>query len=139
MKATEPGCEISIVVETDDLELGKRLAQQNVGITVALRWSLNNEIARHECAALAIGPDGLYCDWYLAYHNATQLAGPWRSFLRVCLEHLPRLFRNEEARSRRRQIRLSSQSEGRNRSARPGWGDRPLSSRPAETEETITE
>jgi DNA-binding transcriptional LysR family regulator len=85
-----------IVVETDDLELAKRLAQQNVGITIAPRWSLPNEVARRECAVVPIGPEGLYRDWYLAYHNATQLAGPWRSFLRVCLQHLPRLFRNEE-------------------------------------------
>jgi DNA-binding transcriptional LysR family regulator len=84
------------VVETDDLELAKRLAEQNVGITIAPRWSLNNEVARGECAVLPIGPNGLYRDWYLAYHNATQLAGPWRSFLRVCLEHLPRLFSNEK-------------------------------------------
>jgi DNA-binding transcriptional LysR family regulator len=84
------------VVETDDLELAKRLAQQNVGITIAPRWSLNNEVARGECAVLPIGPNGLYRDWYLAYHNATQLAGPWRSFLRVCLEHLPRLFSKEK-------------------------------------------
>jgi LysR family transcriptional regulator, transcriptional activator of the cysJI operon len=88
-----------ILVETDDLELAKHLAQQNVGITIAPRWSLNNEVARHQCAVLPIGPHGLYRDWYLAYHNATQLAGPWRSFLRVCLEHLPRLFRNEGARA----------------------------------------
>jgi LysR family transcriptional regulator, transcriptional activator of the cysJI operon len=84
-----------IVVETDDLELAKRLAEQNVGITVAPRWSLNNDAAR-QCVVLPIGPHGLYRDWYLAYHNATQLAGPWRSFLRVCLEQLPSLFRNEE-------------------------------------------
>jgi len=82
------------VVETDDLELAKHLAQQNVGITIAPRWSLSNEVARGECAVLPIGPNGLYRDWYLAYHNTTQLAGPWRSFLRVCLEHLPRLFSN---------------------------------------------
>ena len=86
-----------IAVETDDLELAKRLVQHNLGITVAPRWSLANEMARHECAVLPIGPHGLYRDWYLAYHNATQLAGPWRSFLRVCVERFPRLFRNEEA------------------------------------------
>jgi DNA-binding transcriptional LysR family regulator len=84
-----------IVVETDDLELAKRLVVQNVGITIAPRWSLSNEVAHHQCSVLPIGPHGLYRDWYLAYHNATQLAGPWRSFLRVCLEYLPRLFRNE--------------------------------------------
>jgi DNA-binding transcriptional LysR family regulator len=85
-----------IVVETDDLELAKRLVQQNVGITIVPRWSLNDEMARHQCAVLPIGPYGLYRDWFLAYHNATQLAGPWRSFLRVCVEHLPRLFRDKE-------------------------------------------
>ncbi len=84
-----------IVVETDDLELAKRLTQQNVGITIAPRWSVNNEVARGECAVSPIGPNGLYRDWYLAYHNATHLSGPWRSFLRVCLEHLPRLFGDE--------------------------------------------
>jgi LysR family transcriptional regulator, transcriptional activator of the cysJI operon len=103
-----------IVVETDDLELAKRLAEQNVGITIAPRWSLNNEVTRGECVVLPIGPDGLYRNWYLAYHNATQLAGPWRSFLRVCLEHLPRLFRNEErpaigeARTQRHRIKGES-------------------------------
>jgi len=83
-----------IVVETDDLELAKRLAHQNVGITVAPRWSINQEVARGECVVLPIGQHGLYRDWYLAYHNALQLAGPRRNFLRVCIEELPRLFGN---------------------------------------------
>jgi DNA-binding transcriptional LysR family regulator len=84
-----------IVVETDDLELAKQLAHKNVGITVAPRWSVNNEVAQGRCVILPIGRQGLFRDWYLAYHNATQLAGPWRSFLRVCIEYLPRLFANE--------------------------------------------
>jgi DNA-binding transcriptional LysR family regulator len=84
------------VVETNDLELAKRLTQQDVGITIAPRWSLSNEVARGECAVLPMGPNGLYRDWYLAYHNTVQLAGPWRSFLRVCLDYLPRLFTNEK-------------------------------------------
>ncbi len=83
-----------IIVETDDLELAKHLAGQNVGITIVPRWSVNRELARGECVALPIGPHGLYRDWYLAYHNATKLAGPARSFLRVCVEQLPRLFAN---------------------------------------------
>jgi DNA-binding transcriptional LysR family regulator len=81
-----------IIVETDDLELAKRLAAQNVGITIVPRWSVNEELARGECAVLPIGPHGLYRNWYLAYHNSTKLAGPARSFLRVCVEELPRLF-----------------------------------------------
>src|SRR5262249_45225260 len=84
-----------VAVETDDLELAKRLAQQGVGITIAPCWSVNREMAHDRYAVLPIGPEGIYRDWYLAYHNATQLAGPWRSFLRVCIELLPRLFRNE--------------------------------------------
>ena len=83
-----------IIVETDDLELAKHLAGQNVGITIVPRWSVNGELARGECAVLPIGPHGLYRDWYLAYHNANKLAGPARSFLRVCIEELPRLFAN---------------------------------------------
>jgi len=47
-----------IIVETDDLELAKHLAGQNVGITIVPRWSVNGEIARGECAALPIGPHG---------------------------------------------------------------------------------
>jgi LysR family transcriptional regulator, transcriptional activator of the cysJI operon len=89
-----------IVVETDDLELAKRLAGQNVGLTVAPRWSTNEEVARGECVVAPIGPKGLFRDWHLAYHNATQLAGPWRSFLRVCIELLPRLFANLETSGR---------------------------------------
>jgi len=83
-----------IIVETDDLELAKHLAAQNVGITIVPRWSVNEELARGECVVLPIGPHGLYRDWYLAYPNATKLAGPARSFLRVCVEELPRLFAN---------------------------------------------
>jgi DNA-binding transcriptional LysR family regulator len=85
-----------IVVETDDLELAKRLAGQNVGITIVPRWSTNDEVARGECIVLPIGPKGLFRDWHLAYHNAIQLTGPRRSFLRVCVELLPRLFANLE-------------------------------------------
>src|SRR5579885_6873 len=82
----------SVVVETDDLELAKTLVRQDVGITIAPRWSVVNEIERGDCVALPIGPSGVFRDWYLAYHHATPLAGPRRSFLRVCAEHLPRLF-----------------------------------------------
>jgi DNA-binding transcriptional LysR family regulator len=89
-----------IIVETDDLELAKHLAGQNVGITIAPRWSTNEEVARGECVVLPIGAKGLFRDWHLAYHNAAQLAGPWRSFLRVCLELLPRLFANLDASSK---------------------------------------
>ena len=35
-----------IVVETDDLELAKHLAQHDVGMTIAPRWSLNNDVTR---------------------------------------------------------------------------------------------
>jgi len=83
-----------VVVETDDLELAKRLAQQDVGITVAPRWSVLSAVQRGECVVLPIGPTGVYRDWYLGYHNGTQLNGPRRSFLRVCAELLPRLFRD---------------------------------------------
>jgi DNA-binding transcriptional LysR family regulator len=94
-----------IVVETDDLELAKRLAQQGVGIAVAPRWSVSEEVAHGECVALPIGSNGLYRDWYLAYHNTTRLAGPWRSFLRVCAEHLPYLFGNRP--KEQRPVRLT--------------------------------
>jgi DNA-binding transcriptional LysR family regulator len=99
-----------IVVETDDLELAKRLAGQNVGITIAPRWSANQEVARGECVILPIGPKGLFRDWHLAYHNATQLAGPWRSFLRVCVELLPRLFANLEG-SRKNKLATNSRNQ----------------------------
>jgi DNA-binding transcriptional LysR family regulator len=81
-----------VVVETDDLELAKTLARQNVGITIAPRWSVAGDVRRGESVALPIGPNGVFRDWYLAYHHATPLAGPRRSFLRVCAEQLPRLF-----------------------------------------------
>ena len=81
-----------VVVETDDLELAKTLVRQDVGITIAPRWSVLGEIERGDSVALPIGPNGVYRDWYLAYHHSTPLAGPRRSFLRVCAEHLPRLF-----------------------------------------------
>jgi hypothetical protein len=70
-------------------------------------------VACSGCAILPIGPKGLFRDWYLAYHNATQLAGPWRSFLRVCVEHLPRLFSNEEGRTRK------DRSSAKSRAAAP--------------------
>jgi|SRR5579875_1387247 DNA-binding transcriptional LysR family regulator len=88
-----------VVVETDDLELAKHLARQDVGITVAPRWSVLSAVERGECAALPLGPAGVYRDWYLGYHNATQLGGARRSFLRVCAEQLPRLF-NDGGRKR---------------------------------------
>ena len=81
-----------VVVETNDLELGKTLARQDVGITIAPRWSVLGDVQRGDSLALPIGPAGVFRDWYLAYHHATPLAGPRRSFLRVCAEHLPRLF-----------------------------------------------
>ncbi|MGO9062926.1 MAG: LysR family transcriptional regulator [Candidatus Binataceae bacterium] len=81
-----------VVVETDDLELAKNLVEHDVGITVAPRWSVTQAVERGRCVVLPIGPSGVFRDWYLAYHNATQLTGPRRSFLRVCAEHLPRLF-----------------------------------------------
>jgi DNA-binding transcriptional LysR family regulator len=81
-----------VVVETDDLELAKNLVEHDVGITVAPRWSVTAAVQQGRCVILPIGPSGIFRDWYLAYHNATQLMGPRRSFLRVCIEHLPRLF-----------------------------------------------
>jgi DNA-binding transcriptional LysR family regulator len=81
-----------VVVETDDLELAKSLVENDVGITVAPRWSVTSAVERGRCAILPIGPSGVFRDWYLVYHNAIQLTGPRRSFLRVCAEHLPRLF-----------------------------------------------
>jgi DNA-binding transcriptional LysR family regulator len=88
-----------VVVETDDLELAKHLAVQDVGITVAPRWSVSSAVERGECVALPIGPSGVYREWYLGYHSGTQLSGARRSFLRVCAEQLPRLF-GEGARRR---------------------------------------
>jgi len=81
-----------VVVETDDLELAKHLARQDVGITVAPRWSVLSAMEHGECAALPIGPAGVYREWFLGYHNGTQLSGARRSFLRVCAEQLPRMF-----------------------------------------------
>ena len=80
------------MVETDDLELAKTLARQDVGITIAPRWSVPTENPPGDSVALPIGPSGVFRDWYLAYHHATPLAGPRRSFLRVYEEYLPRLF-----------------------------------------------
>ncbi len=81
-----------VVVETDDLELAKTLVRQDVGITIAPRWSVPVDRERCGSVPVPIGPSGVFRDWYLAYHHATPLAGPRRSFLRVCAEHLPRLF-----------------------------------------------
>jgi LysR family transcriptional regulator, transcriptional activator of the cysJI operon len=108
-----------IVVETDDLELAKRLAGQNVGITIAPRWSTNDEVARGQCVVLPIGPKGLFRDWHLAYHNATQLAGPWRSFLRVCIELLPRLFANLEGGEKNRLMSNSMEKLEHDRPPKP--------------------
>jgi DNA-binding transcriptional LysR family regulator len=81
-----------VAVETDDLELAKNLVEHDVGITVAPRWSVTGAVEQRRCVILPVGPSGIFRDWYLAYHNATHLSGPRRSFLRVCVEHLPRLF-----------------------------------------------
>lgn len=103
-----------VVVETDDLELAKTLVRQDVGITIAPRWSVVGEVQRGDSVALPIGPNGVYRDWYLAYHHSTPLAGPRRSFLRVCAEHLPRLFSSGS-----RNNPASGDSSARDELARP--------------------
>jgi DNA-binding transcriptional LysR family regulator len=101
-----------VVVETDDLELAKTLARQDVGITVAPRWSVPTGAPADDFVALPIGPSGIFRDWYLAYHHATPLAGPRRSFLRVCAEHLPRLF-GGAARGKQHRLEASTGNSSR--------------------------
>ncbi len=81
-----------ISIETDDLEVAKRLAVEGHGVTVAPRWSILVEIQRGELRAMPLGDSGVFREWCLAYHHGTELVGPRRNFLRVCQEEIPRLL-----------------------------------------------
>lgn len=88
----EAGVFPEITVETDDLDLAKRLAIGGHGITVAPRWSVRGEIERGELSAIPLGAAGVFRQWCLAYHHGAELTGMRRNFLRTCQEELPRLL-----------------------------------------------
>ncbi|HKV56423.1 MAG TPA: LysR family transcriptional regulator, partial [Candidatus Binataceae bacterium] len=54
----EAGVFPEIVVETDDLDLAKRLAIEGHGLTIAPRWSVLAEVARGELRTIALGAVG---------------------------------------------------------------------------------
>lgn len=88
----EAGVFPEICVETDDLDLAKRLAIGGHGITVAPRWSVLGEIDRGELCAIPLGPAGVFRQWCLAYHHGSEMTGIRRNFLRTCQEEMPRLL-----------------------------------------------
>ena len=81
-----------IVVETDDLDLAKRMALEGHGVTVGPRWSVQGEIDRGELCAIPLGAAGVYRQWCLAYHHGAELTGMRRNFLKICHEEMPRLL-----------------------------------------------
>lgn len=96
----EAGVFPDIAVETDDLDLAKRLAIEGHGITVAPRWSVRMEIERGELCAIPLGAAGVFRQWGLAYHHGAELSGMRRNFLRTCQEQMPRLLGAAGARRR---------------------------------------
>lgn len=88
----EAGVFPNIIVETDDLDLAKRLAIGGHGITVAPRWSVRGEIERRELCGIPLGTGGVFRQWCLAYHHGAQLTGMRRNFLKICQEEMPRLL-----------------------------------------------
>lgn len=88
----EAGVFPEIIVETDDLDLARRLAIEGHGITVAPRWSVLAEIGRGELCAIPLGVAGVFRQWCLAYHHGTELTGMRRKFLKICQEEMPRLL-----------------------------------------------
>jgi len=91
-----------IGVETDDLDLAKRLAVEGHAVSVAPRWAIAAEIERGELCAIALGDAGVFRQWCLAYHHGAELSGARRNFLTVCHEELPRLL---GANARHREVR----------------------------------
>ncbi len=88
----EAGVFPNIIVETDDLDLAKRLAIGGHGITVAPRWSVRGEIERGELCAIPLGTGGVFRQWGLVYRHGAQLTGMRRNFLKICQEEMPRLL-----------------------------------------------
>jgi len=88
----EAGVFPEIIVETDDLDLAKRLAIEGHGLTVAPRWLVLAEIGRGELCAIPLGVAGVFRQWCLAYHHGNELTGMRRNFLKICHEEMPRLL-----------------------------------------------
>lgn len=88
----EAGVFPEIIVETDDLDLAKRLAIEGHGVTVAPRWSVLAAIGRGELCAIPLGAAGVFRQWCLAYHHGNELTGMRRNFLKICHEEMPRLL-----------------------------------------------
>lgn len=106
----EAGVFPDIIVETDDLDLAKRLAITGHGVTVGPRWSVVAEIARGELCAIRLGGAGVFRQWCLAYHHGSELTGMRRNFLKICHEEMPRLLGASEARTRHTHPRLPEAS-----------------------------
>ncbi|MGH7837114.1 MAG: LysR family transcriptional regulator [Candidatus Binataceae bacterium] len=115
----EAGVFPEIIVETDDLDLAKRLAIAGHGASVAPRWLVLSEIERGELCAIPLGGEGAFRQWCLAYHHGSELTGMRRSFLKICQEEMPRLL------------------SGPPRSKRPGARDKGPESRALETAEDL--
>jgi LysR family transcriptional regulator, transcriptional activator of the cysJI operon len=89
----------NIAVDTDDLDLAKRLVLRGDGITVAPRWAVRAELERGELRAIPLGPGGVFREWCLAYHRGSELSGIRRNFLRTCQEEVPRFLSSETPKS----------------------------------------
>jgi DNA-binding transcriptional LysR family regulator len=88
----EAGVFPEINIETDDLNLAKRLAVEGHGVTVGPRWSALREIDRGELCVIPLGPAGVFRQWCMAYHHGAELTGTRRNFLKICHEEMPRLL-----------------------------------------------
>jgi DNA-binding transcriptional LysR family regulator len=88
----EAGIFPSIAVETDNLELAKALVISGVGVTIAPRWALGNELAGGQIRALQLGRPGLRRNWCIAYHQAAYASAMQNNFLKMCSGLIPRLL-----------------------------------------------
>jgi DNA-binding transcriptional LysR family regulator len=88
----ESGVLPAIIVDTDDLDLAKRLTMAGHGISVAPRWSVQREVDCGELAATTLGPVGVFRQWCLAYHHGSQLGTMRRSFVKLCQDEVPQLL-----------------------------------------------
>lgn len=107
----EAGVFPDIIVETDDLDLAKRLAMEGHGVTVGPRWSVLSEIEGGELCAIPLGAAGVFRQWCLAYHHGNELTGMRRNFLKICHEEMPRLLSGPP---RSKRARMSEEAVERN-------------------------
>jgi DNA-binding transcriptional LysR family regulator len=108
----EAGVFPEIGIETDDLEVAKRLAIEGQGISVAPRWAVRAEVEAGKLRAIALRSGGVFRQWCLAYHYGAQLIGTRRNFFNLCHEEMPRLLGHSGLRRREERTSRGACLEG---------------------------